>query len=135
MRYARESGRPSTPSADWQAQLESLQRPGLPCLHAPAVPGYVVPWRRWDRDSSSVRVVAAQNPHTVAARPAPERLCGLESVGSRMDELHHVVGVGDHRHVVRRDFDSGCAHSSGELALGVWRDGLIAVGDHEPRRV
>jgi hypothetical protein len=22
-----------------------------------------------------------------------------------LDELHHVIGVGDHRHVVRRDFD------------------------------
>jgi hypothetical protein len=43
--------------------------------------------------------------------------------------------VGDHRDVVGRDFDGGGAHASGELALGLGRDGLIAVGDHEPGRV
>jgi hypothetical protein len=42
--------------------------------------------------------------------------------------------VGDHRHVVRRDLDGGGAHVGGELALGIGRDGLIAVGDQEPAR-
>jgi hypothetical protein len=30
--------------------------------------------------------------------------------------------------------DGGGAHAGGELALGLGRDGLIAVGDQEPRR-
>jgi hypothetical protein len=41
----------------------------------------------------------------------------------------------DHRHVVRRDFDGGGVHAGSELALGIGRDGLIAVGDQEPGRV
>lgn len=60
---------------------------------------------------------------------------GLDRLGSGLDELHHVIGVGDHRHVVRRDFDGGGVHAGGELALGIGRDGLIAVGDQEPGRV
>jgi len=50
----------------------------------------------------------------------------------RLDELHHVLRVGDHGHVVRRDFDGGDAHAGGELALGIGRDGLITVGDLRP---
>ena len=68
-------------------------------------------------------------------RPPKHLIRGLDSLGSGLDELQHVIGVGDHRHVVRRDFDGGGAHAGGELALGIGRDGLIAVGDHEPGRV
>src|SRR3954465_2738338 len=46
----------------------------------------------------------------------------------RLDELHHVIGAGDHRHVVRRDFDGGGIHALGEQTLGVGRDRLIAIG-------
>src|SRR2546423_4835676 len=52
----------------------------------------------------------------------------------RLDELHHVIGVGDHRHVVRRDFDGGGTHAPGEQTLGIGWDGLIAIGDQIPGR-
>ena len=52
-----------------------------------------------------------------------------------LDEPQHVIGVGDHRHAVRRDLDGGGAHAGGELALGVGRDGLVAVGGQEPAPV
>ena len=51
------------------------------------------------------------------------------SPGRRLDELQHVIGVGDHRHVVRRDFDGGGTHALGEQTLGIGRDRLIASGD------
>ena len=31
----------------------------------------------------------------------------------RLDEVHHVLRVGDHGHVVRRDFDGGGTHAPG----------------------
>jgi hypothetical protein len=37
--------------------------------------------------------------------------------------------------VICRDLDGGGTNSGGELALGIGRDGLIAVGDQEPGRV
>ena len=52
----------------------------------------------------------------------------------RLDELHHVLGVGDHGHVTRRDFDGGGTHAPGEQALGIGRDRLIAIGDQVPAR-
>ena len=52
----------------------------------------------------------------------------------RLDELQHVIGVGDHRHVIRRDFDRGGTHALGEQTLGIGRDRLIAIGDHVPGR-
>ena len=45
---------------------------------------------------------------------------GLDSLGSGLDELHHIIGVGDHRHMVRRDFDGGDAHAGGELAIDIF---------------
>ena len=59
---------------------------------------------------------------------------GLDCFGGSLDELHHVVRVRDHGHVVGGDFDRGGPHALGELALGVGRDGLIALGDQEPGR-
>jgi len=48
---------------------------------------------------------------------APQRLIrGLDSLGSGLDELHHVIGVGDHRQVVRRDLDGG-----GAMRAANWR--------------
>jgi hypothetical protein len=37
----------------------------------------------------------------------------LDGLGGNLDKLHYVVGVGNHRHVVRRDFDGGGAHPRG----------------------
>jgi hypothetical protein len=60
----------------------------------------------------------------------PGRLVrGLDGLGSGLDELQHVVGVGDHCHVVGRDLSGGGAHAGGELPLGIGRDGLIAIGN------
>jgi hypothetical protein len=47
---------------------------------------------------------------------------GCETVGSvkscgpsqRLDELHRIIRMGDHRHVVRRDCDGGGSHALGE---------------------
>jgi hypothetical protein len=36
--------------------------------------------------------------------------------------------------MVGRNFDGGCAHTGGELSLGIWGDRLITVGDQEPGR-
>jgi hypothetical protein len=52
-------------------------------------------------------------------------------LGGGLDELHYVFGVGNHRHVVRRDFDGGGAHPRGGPALGIGREGLIALRDQE----
>ena len=62
-------------------------------------------------------------------------VCGLNSFGSRLDELHHVIRVRDHRHVVGRDFDDGCTHAISEQTLSIGRDRLVAIGDQEPGRV
>jgi hypothetical protein len=59
----------------------------------------------------------------------------LDSFSGRLDELHYVVGVGDHRYVVCGNLDGGGAHALGELPLSVGRDGLIPFGDQEPGRV
>jgi hypothetical protein len=70
-------------------------------------------------------------PRSAISCPPPQRLIrGLDSLGSGLDELHHVIGVGDHR---RGSTGSRrwWRHASGELALGIGRDGLIAVGDHD----
>jgi hypothetical protein len=40
--------------------------------------------------------------------------CDRHSLGRPLDELQHVIGVGDHRHVVRGDFDGGGPHALGE---------------------
>ena len=61
-------------------------------------------------------------------------MCGRHSLGRRLDELHHVIGVGDHRHVVRGDFDGGGPHALGEQPLGIRRNRLIAIRDQEPGR-
>src|SRR5205814_2738019 len=52
----------------------------------------------------------------------------------RLDELHHVLRVGDHRHVARRDFDGGGPHAPGEQTLGIGRERLVVRGDQEPGR-
>ena len=46
-------------------------------------------------------------------------MCDPHRFGRRLDERHHVIRVGDHRHVVRRDFDGGGVHAGGELVLGI----------------
>jgi hypothetical protein len=53
------------------------------------------------------------------------------SPGRRLDELHHVIGVGDHRHVVRGDFDGGGPHALGEQPLGIRRNCLIAIASDD----
>jgi hypothetical protein len=58
-----------------------------------------------------------------------------QGFASRLNELDDVIGVGNHRDVVGWDFDGSCAHALGELALGVGRDRLVAVGDQKPGRV
>src|SRR5260370_32644566 len=50
----------------------------------------------------------------------------------RFDELHHVLRVGDHRHVARRDFDGGGTHTPGEQTLGIGRERLVIRGDQVP---
>jgi hypothetical protein len=60
---------------------------------------------------------------------------GLDSFGGGLDELSHVIWVGDHRHVADRDFDGDGPHALGELPLGIGRDRLIVLGDQEPGRV
>jgi len=47
------------------------------------------------------------------ARGLGGRRCGF---GGVLDELHHVVGVGDHRHMTGGNLDGGGAHAGGELA-------------------
>jgi hypothetical protein len=58
----------------------------------------------------------------------------LDGLGGGLDKLDYVIGVGNHRHVVRRDFDGGGTHPRGEPALGIGRDGLIALHDQESGR-
>jgi hypothetical protein len=48
---------------------------------------------------------------------------GLDSFGGGLDELSHVIWVGDHRHVAGRDFDgdgpmrlANCRSASGGIA-------------------
>lgn len=50
---------------------------------------------------------------------------GLDGLGSGLDELHHVIGVGDHRHVVGGDFGGGGAHAGGELLTSGAVQGVI----------
>ena len=88
-----------------------------------------------EAEQSRSRSLVAVARSTISCPPPKGLIRGLDSLGSRLDELRHVIGVGDHRHVVRRDFDGGGAHAGGELTLGIGRDGLIAVGDQEPGRV
>src|SRR6266545_3522839 len=52
-----------------------------------------------------------------------------QGLGRRLDELRHLVGVGDHRDVVGGDLDGGRAHAAGELVLGVWWDRFVLRGD------
>jgi hypothetical protein len=52
---------------------------------------------------------------------------GLDGFGGGLDELGHVIGVGDHRYVAGRDFDGGGPHALGELPLGIGRDRLITM--------
>src|ERR1700683_5320011 len=88
-------------------------------------------WASWPPDS------AASSYFRSATGPAGRNrfkwlVRGLDCLGGSLDELHYVVGVRDHGHVVGRDFDRGGPHTLGELALGSGRDGLIALGDQEP---
>jgi HxlR-like helix-turn-helix len=68
------------------------------------------------------------------AVPSVRLTGGLDGFGGGLDELRHLVGVRDHRYVTGLDFDGGCAHALGELALGVGRDGLIVLGHQVPGR-
>jgi hypothetical protein len=64
-----------------------------------------------------------------------EDMCGCSGChggGRGHDQFQHVVGMGDHCHVVGRDFPDGCAHAFGELPLRLRRDGLVVIGDQEP---
>ena len=60
---------------------------------------------------------------------------GPDGFGGGLDELSHVVGMGDHGHVAGRDFDRRGVHPLGELPLGLGRDGLVVLSDQEPGRV
>jgi hypothetical protein len=59
---------------------------------------------------------------------------GRHRVDRGLDDLRHVVGVGDHRDVIRRDLDGGRAHALGKLSLGIGWNRLVTIGDKEPRR-
>ena len=53
-------------------------------------------------------------------------MCDRHRLGRRLDERQHVIWVGDHRHVVGRDFDGGGPHAPGEQTLGIGRERLVA---------
>ena len=59
---------------------------------------------------------------------------GRPRLWRRLDERDDLVRVGNHRAVVGWDFNGGCTHALGELALGVGRDRLVAGGDQVPGR-
>ena len=54
---------------------------------------------------------------------------GLDGFSGGLDELGHVIRVGDHRYVAGRDFDGGGPHALGELPLGIGRDRLTRNQD------
>jgi hypothetical protein len=67
----------------------------------------------------------------VGRRPGgarPEVLAGgLDGLGGGLDELGHVVGMGDHRQVAGWDFRGGGTHPRAELPFGVGRDDLVVL--------
>src|SRR5690554_144952 len=90
-------------------------------------------WTRLAMYSSAQRVMLIRVwmlSRTASVLSRPSR-CDQHCVGRGRDQAQHVVGMRDHRHVIGRDFDGGCAHSGGELSLGLRRDRLVTVGDEE----
>src|SRR5258708_460364 len=65
---------------------------------------------------------------------ALSRRCFGHRFGGRLDELHYVLPVGNHRHVARGDFHRGRPHALGEEPLGVGRDCLVVPSDEVPGR-
>ena len=96
------------------------------------------PRDRIKRTKATARSANNYAERTVALRSGLRSSPGLRSLpnglGGGLDELGHLVGVGDHRHVAGRDLDRGGAHALGEQPFGSRRDGLVVRGDQEPGR-
>src|SRR5258706_10491290 len=67
-------------------------------------------------------------------RMASAEGCRSDGLRGRLDEARNIRWVRDHRDVARLDLDGRRAHPGRELALGVGRERLVALGHQVPAR-